>query len=274
MSPGRPQVSTALAGRLAERRAARRRYIAVRVAAALAVVALVGAGIWAVFYSPLLALDINQVVMSGVGTTVSQDQVTAVVAAQAGRPLPRVSTGDIEQQLLDITQVADVTVSRVWPRGLSIDIEPRLPQAAVQFEGGYALVDLDGVQVAHVAQLDQVPAGLPVIEVGLDTDDIPALQAAVSLLDQLPDHIRDQILSISASTRDDVRTVMEAGHEVVWGDDQRVALKAAAYLSLRELAPQATVFDVSSPDSPVTRTPDDQDTAHDAAQDSTYPPDG
>ena len=253
---GRPQVSTALAGRLAQRRAARRRYIALRIAAGLAVLALLGAGIWVVFYSRLLALDLDQVVLSGVGTTVSADQVTAAVAPLAGRPLPRVNTGDIEQQLLGITQVADVTVTRAWPRGIAIDIEPRLPQAAVPFDGGYALVDSDGVQVARVAQ---VPMGMPVIEVGLTAEDVPALRAAVNLLDQLPNQVSGLVLSTSASTRDDVRTVMASGHVVVWGDDQRVALKAAAYLSLLQLAPDAHQFDVSSPDSPVTRTPDSLD---------------
>jgi cell division protein FtsQ len=250
--PDRGVVSHGMAQRLAERDAMRRHRLLRRVVGwTLAVLVVAGLG-WVVLVSPVLGLDTERVSISGEGTVVDTAQVAAVVAEAAGTPLPRLDTVALRERVLGLNGVRDVEIRRSWPTGLDVRLESREPVVAVPVDGGFALLDADGVRV----RTDPVaPEGLPQVEVPLDDADPRALDAAIVLLNALPSDLRAQVLHVSASTRDAVVMRLRDGDTVEWGSAEDAALKVRVLQTLRAVPENeaVTVFDVSAPMLPVTR---------------------
>lgn len=257
--PVRPAVvSTRSAERFAERaRAARnlaRRQVAIVVGGVLA---LVGLG-YLVLFSPVFALDPARATITGAGTVVAVDQVSAVVARHDGTPLPRLDVGALRAQILQVPGVRDVTVSRSWPRGLTITLVSREPVAAVPEQqapagaakAGFALLDEDGVQVGRT---EASPKGLPVVTVPVDAP--RTLQAVLSVVRQLPADLTSQIGGVSAQTQDTITMTLRDGVTVDWGSADETALKAAVLKALRASPAAAGVhtIDVSAPRMPITK---------------------
>ncbi|GIG37248.1 cell division protein FtsQ/DivIB [Cellulomonas pakistanensis] len=258
-----PVVSQGSAARFAERARARRRLAWRQILIAAGVVAVVGALAWLLLLSPVLALDAEQVEVTGAGTVVAVDQVRDVVDDEAGTPLPRLDTGALRERLLDVPGVRDATVSRTWPRGLTVALVSREPVAAVPESndvvaqaqgdetldaGGFALVDMDGVKVGRA---DAPPEGLPVVEVPVG--DARILAATLGVLESLPADLRADIGQVSAGTQDTVRFTLRDGATVEWGSAQDSALKVAVLKALRA-APEtagSARYDVSAPTMPV-----------------------
>jgi cell division protein FtsQ len=234
--------------RLAERRAMTRhrawRAIAIW---AGSVAAAAGLG-WVVFFSQLLALDPAQITVTGQGTTVSVQEVHAVVAAEAGVPMARINTTELRQEILGLTGVKDAAISRAWPRGMTVEVTARVPVAVIVTAEGFTLVDDEAVYVGVVADL---PPGLPLIDVGVS--DSGPLLAALRVWAGLPTDLAQQVTGITAATRDDVQMTLSNGTTVHWGSEERIALKVATVKTLLLQAPEAQVIDVSSPELPVTR---------------------
>ena len=257
--PVRPAVvSTRSAERFAERaRAARnlaRRQIAYVVGGTLL---LLGLG-YLVLFSPVFALDPARATVTGAGTVVAVDQVTAVVARHEGTPLPRLDVGRLRAEILAVPGVRDATVSRDWPRGLTVALVSREPVAAVPEQQapqgvaavGFALLDQDGVQVGRT---DKAPAGLPVVTVPVD--DPRTLQAVLSVVRQLPPALAAAIGGVSAQTQDTITMKLRDGVNVEWGSADETALKAAVLTALRASPAAAGVhtIDVSAPRMPITK---------------------
>jgi cell division protein FtsQ len=245
-------VSHGMAQRLAERDAMRRHRLLRRVLGwTLGVLAVAGLG-WVALFSPVLGLDPERVTISGEGTVVDPAQVAAVVGAEAGTPLPRLDTVALRERVLDLGGVRDVEIRRSWPTGLDVRLESREPVVAVPVEGGFALLDADGVQVRTDPA---APEGLPQVEVPLDDADPRALEAAIVLLNALPPDLGAQVQHVSASTRDAVVMRLHDGDTVEWGSAEDAALKVRVLQTLRAVPENAdvTVFDVSAPTLPVTR---------------------
>ncbi|OJV79718.1 MAG: hypothetical protein BGO37_12300 [Cellulomonas sp. 73-92] len=257
--PVRPAVvSTRSAERFAERaRAARnlaRRQIAYVVGGTLL---LLGLG-YLVLFSPVFALDPARATVTGAGTVVAVDQVTAVVARHEGTPLPRLDVGRLRAEILQVPGVRDATVSRDWPRGLTVALVSREPVAAVPEQQapqgvaavGFALLDQDGVQVGRT---DKAPAGLPVVTVPVD--DPRTLQAVLSVVRQLPPALAAAIGGVSAQTQDTITMKLRDGVNVEWGSADETALKAAVLTALRASPAAAGVhtIDVSAPRMPITK---------------------
>ncbi|WP_242496271.1 cell division protein FtsQ/DivIB [Xylanimonas protaetiae] len=236
--------------RLAEKRAMRRHRVLKTLSLWTAAAVALGVVVWGAFFSPLLALDAQRVEITGQGTTIDVAQVQAVVAEKAGMPMPRLDTIDLRNRILELGGVKDVRITRAWPHGLGVALTSREPVAAVPADDGVALVDADGVRVGTVPDR---PEGLPEVRVGLGADDAPALQAALRVLAGLPPELASQVTRVTATTRDDVQTTLASGQTVKWGSDQRMALKVAVVQTLQQAAPDASVYDVRSPDLPVTR---------------------
>ncbi|WP_315097715.1 cell division protein FtsQ/DivIB, partial [uncultured Cellulomonas sp.] len=256
-----PVVSTISAERFAERARARRnlarRQVLVVASSAVAVVALG----WLLFFSPVLALDPAQVTVEGAGTVVAVDQVRGVVDAQATTPLPRLDTVRLRDQVLDVPGVREARVTREWPRGLLVVLVAREPVAAVPEQPGnedpatrgvpgFALLDMDGVQVGRV---DAAPDGLPVVDVPVG--DKRTLSAVLSVLQQLPADLLAQVGGVSARTQDTVTMNLRDNVRVDWGSAQETPLKVAVLSALRAspAAAGATVIDVSAPRLPITK---------------------
>lgn len=262
--PVRPTVvSTGSAVRFAERLAARRRLVrkkALLVGAAGA--AVVGAA-WLVLYSPVFALDPAEVTLTGAGTVVAIEDVTAVVDRVAGIPLPRLDAIGLRDRVLDVPGVRQAKVTRTWPRGLAIALVSREPVAAVPQPAaaagpaagdpaGFTLLDTEGYQVGWAAA---PPEGLPVVSVPIDGENERTLTAVLTVLEALPPDLGAEVATVQAASQDTVQMGLRNGATVTWGSASEAALKVAVLQALRA-APAtagATVYDVSAPTLPVTR---------------------
>jgi cell division protein FtsQ len=256
-SPRRPAGATAAgsgpassAARFADRarlvRWRSRRRLLLSGLAAVAVVVL-GAVLWT---GPLLLVRSVSVQALG-GPALTAEQVAQVrerAQVPMRRPLARVDTEAVARRAERLPYVADVSVARGWPSTLRLQVRLRVPVAAVPTPQGVRLVDDEGVAYARVAS---APAGVPVVSVELGGNQgSAALDAALSVLSQLPDSLRESVKQVRATSPDSVRLRVD-GADVVWGSADRTPRKAQIYAALR--AVPAKVYDVSSPDTPVTR---------------------
>ena len=111
-------VSDQLADRLAERTAMARYRMWRRIGWTALALAVTAGLVWVVFFSPLLALDPEQVQVSGQGTTVDVAQVREAATDEAGVPLPRIDTVGLREEILAMNAVKNVEITRAWPDGL------------------------------------------------------------------------------------------------------------------------------------------------------------
>ena len=209
---------------------------------------------WLLLVSPVLALDLSQVRLEGQGTVVDAAALAAVVEPHAGTPLPRLDTVALRRAVLDVPGVRAAEVTREWPHGLLVTVISREPVAAVpQDDGGFALLDVEGIQVGRSAV---PPAKLPVISVPLDDPDARAMTAVLTVLQQLPDDLAAQIATASADSQDTVSFGLRDGATVEWGSADQTALKVTVLATLRAApaSQTASVFDVSAPTWPITRS--------------------
>lgn len=246
----RPPVDTrflpSLQARLGERAAATRRAILRRAGlVALAVAVMVALG-WGAFFSSLLALDPTRISVEAPAGTVDLTAVQELAAAQAGTPLPRLGTGALADSIEQVAGVRTATVTRDWPRGLAITVEPRVAAAAVPTEGGFTLVDGEGVDLGVVGT---APAGIPVLDIPLDENTPRTLGATLAILASLPDELRAEVSGVAARNADQVVLTLN-GAIVRWGGDSENELKASVLATLRQIP--AAVYDVSTPRRPIT----------------------
>lgn len=253
--PARPPVvSPGSAARFAERVALRRRLVRRKAGWVVAVAVLLAATGWLLLISPVLALDASRIEVAGEGTVVDASVVRDVVARHDGTPLPRLDTVALRREVLDVPGVRAAEVARVWPHGVSVTVVSREPVAAVPHaDGGVALLDADGVQVGRS---EAAPDGLPVVDVPLDEPGARTLTAVLTVLQQLPDELAAEVVAVSARTQDTVRLTLADGAVVEWGSADQGALKARVLQTLRaaEASSGASVFDVSAPTLPITRS--------------------
>ncbi|WP_143338294.1 cell division protein FtsQ/DivIB [Demequina sp. NBRC 110054] len=247
------RVTLRMQERLAERRAVERRVLwrrwGIRAAIALGVVAVV----WAVMMSPLLRFDASAVEVSGAGRYVDGDAVEAAIAAQDGDSLLLVDTGALVESLEEIRGVASASVVRLWPTTLRVEIESRVPVAAVPRDGGgYVIVDDEAQTVSTVKN---APKRLPIVTVPLGEGSDRVLQAVLGVIDELPVDLRSQVESIEAETEDSVSFTLRDGPRVEWGSVEDSATKAQVLSVLldSDKASSAEVIDVSAPSLPITR---------------------
>ncbi|WP_291883448.1 cell division protein FtsQ/DivIB [Cellulomonas sp.] len=251
-----PVVSTTSVARFAERAKARRTVARRKVVLTACAAAAVAAVAWLLFLSPVLVLEPGEVEVRGAGTVVAVDQVLAAVDQHAGTPLPRLDTVGLRDRVLEVPGVREARVTRAWPHGLTVVLVAREPVAAVPEPAqdgagpGFALLDMDGVQVGRV---DAAPEGLPVVDVPVG--DKRALRAVLTVLQQLPADLLAQVASVSAHTQDRVTMMLRDGVEVDWGSAVETPLKIAVLGTLRAspATEGARVFDVSAPRLPITR---------------------
>lgn len=248
----RPTVVAGSAERFRERVRMRRRITLRRAMGVLVGVLLAAAIGWVVFFSPVLAFDVAEVKLEGLGTVVNAADVMAIVEPLDDTPLPRIDTLKLRRSVLAVSGVREVEVARVWPHGLRVTIVSREPVAAVPEGEGFVLLDIDGVQVGRTGE---APAGLPVITVPVG-DDVRAMTAVLAVLHRLPPELAAQVAQASADSQDTVRLVLTDGAQVEWGSADQTALKARVLQTLRvaEASRGAAVFDVSAPTLPITRS--------------------
>ncbi len=214
--------------------------------AVLVIVPIVLAVGWLAWFSPWLAVSQVEVTVSSasdVAGPLSADEVRAAAQVEPGTPLLRVPTGEIEERVSALPQVASATVTRAWPDTLVIDVVRRTPVALVASASGYDVVDATGGVIRTVPAAEE---GVPVVRATGD-----GLIAAITVASELPEAIRSKVVTVEASTRNNVTLELRDGSEVMWGSADDGAFKAEVLLVLLKEV-DARFYDVSAPGVPAT----------------------
>jgi len=210
-----------------------------RIRALLIVLAvlIVGAAVWAVFFSSFLAVKSVRVV--GV-EGVPAEQVLAAAAVPLGMPLARLDSTQAQAGILDLPWVSGVEVRRGWPNEVVLAVTARVPIAVLA--GSASEVDASGITFdAVVAPATALPS---VSAKGV------GLEAAMGVLAALPPDISARLVSMSATTRDDVTLTLKSGALVRWGSAEQPEFKAEVLRAL--MRHKREVYDVTAPELPTT----------------------
>lgn len=210
------------------------------VAAALAA-ALVGAGVWLVWFSSALALE--RVTVAGTGY-LSADDVTRAAELPSGEPLIRVDLGATESRIEALAAVRSATVTRSWPHEIRIEVVERRAVAVVRIAGEVRGMDADGVIFRSYPRL---PSDLPLILTGV-TADIEARRGAAVVASALPADLAAEVDHLEVASVDAISLQLRDGRTVVWGSAEQSELKARVLAGL--LTRRARQYDVSVPGNP------------------------
>ena len=234
-----------LGDRLRERARARRLLLLRRVALAVITVALVGGAAWVAFFSPLFALSTSAIQVSGEdGTLVTDESVRSSVAAFEGVPLTRLNTREVARAVESNVAVKSASVSRRWPTSLTVSVTMRTGMAVEAASGGYWLVDDQGGAFQQVSGAGTYPL------VTLPDERATGASDVASVLGALDESTRSQVSAITA-TGTQVSFTLRGGQSVKWGTNADAPQKARVLATLLANV-QATTYDVSSPNHPVT----------------------
>ncbi len=252
-------VSTGLADRLKERQQASRRLRLRRMVTAAIIVLVIFVTTWALVFSPLLGLRTQKITVVGSDGSVSDKQVRDVLASYAGDSLLRLDTGRLSTRVSDsLNRVRQAQVTRAWPQGLRVQLTMRVPVATVQGPDGYQVLDNEAVVLERVVE---APSGLVTImpdgadgATGPQTISAKQVAAVTQVAGALTPQTLAQVTSGSATEAGQVTLTLSNGASVVWGDTQDNELKARVLATL--LTSSASIYDVSSPHRPTTRSAD------------------
>jgi cell division protein FtsQ len=216
------------------------------VAGAVAALGLVGLVVWAVGFSPMLA--VRKVEVVGVPSSEGA-AIRALAKVPLGQPLARVDGAAVAARVAERATVADVSIERSWPSTLVIHASPRVPFLVVTNpKGQLQVVDATGLAYAEVSR---APKGVPVVHAAsaaaLSRD---ALMTAVGVVKVLPPSLQRRVANVTVSSANLV-TMRIGSTTVVWGGVDQPQRKLAIVTALLQAKPK--VIDVSAPDTPVTR---------------------
>ena len=210
--------ATDLGDRLRERTRARRILLARRIVLTLVTLALAAGGVWVAFFSSVFAFSSSSVVVSGEdGTLVTAESNVAVRSA---------------------------SVSRRWPTSLRVSVTMRTGMAVEAASGGYWLVDDQGVAFQQVPSVGEYPLAT------LPEDRATGAADIASVLGALDEATRAQVAAVT-STGTQVNFTLRGGQTVKWGTRGDAPQKARVLATLLANV-QASTYDVSSPNHPVT----------------------
>ncbi|MFI7589412.1 cell division protein FtsQ/DivIB [Spongisporangium articulatum] len=272
--PAPGTVSATSAQRFAAKVRERRRR---RFAVVVVVLALVLGGGWLVVLSPWATVKTIEIERVGgskltglpASAQISDAELRAQAQEELGHSLLLARVDDVRDRLERLRLVRGATVRRKVPSTLVLRVELREPVAAVPAADaavpaadagevadggssasskGLVLVDIDGVRLGRVAA---APAGLPQLDVDLDSAGSASLRACLAMLRELPEAISRRVATIGADSPDGIRLRLKAGASVMWGSAGQTARKAEVLRAL--LKQKAVAYDVSSPDTPAVR---------------------
>lgn len=234
--------TTAKSRRRFARRQWRRRWLAWRyVVVAVLLVALAGAGVWALWFSTWLTVKGVEIT----GTDVlSEAAVRRAADVQRGEQLVSVDLDAVTARVAALADVESVAVTRQWPDQVRVAVTERTPVAVIQIGQRLRALDAGGV-VFH--EYRDPPPGLPrvVTPAGTDRD---ALREAAEVIGALPAEVAPIVAHVDVKTVDQITLELTDGRSVVWGTADDSELKGRVLAGL--LRQPGRVFDVSVPGQP------------------------
>ncbi|WP_335341394.1 cell division protein FtsQ/DivIB [Bifidobacterium oedipodis] len=238
-----------------ERKRASLRVIAIRTAAVLASLAVLGALIWLLFFSTVFRLETSAISVSGANEWVSEQTIRQIADGQAGKSLFLVSTDEVSDQLKEIPGVSEAKVSKQFPKSMSVEVKAQKP--AAMLKAGDTLTAVDSKARVLNSVSDANANGIPVIEVrNVETSlKNQSVKEALTILGALPESMRQSITKVTAETQDSITTTLNDGQRViVWGDSSELKLKMAVVdkiINDPNVIGDKTQVDVSAPLKPI-----------------------
>lgn len=202
-------------------------------------VVLAAAAVVVVFVSPLLGVRSVEVVGAVGDTAVEVEQAAGILA---GTPLARVDTDLVAARVLQLPMVRSVEVDRQWPNTVEISVTVREAVAVTRANDSWWLLDSAGDPYQRVTR---PPEGLVPVQLATPGVDDPATRAAVSIVAQLPERVRADIVTVTARTPFDVTLELTDGRTVIWGSDEDTQAKLVVLPVI--LHEPGDVFDISDP---------------------------
>lgn len=234
-----------MSDRLVEKLRQRRRRRIWKIAAAVLVLALVVAAVWAVWFSSVL--EVRDVEVTGT-EHLTQEQVLSAAQVPEATPVPRVDTDAIAMRVGDLLPIESVVVRRDLPHTVTIAVTERSAVAWIEKSGAPWAVDAHGVVYRALAS---EPSHIP--ELDMDVDDTRTVKAAARVVADIeggdPGLARD-IQTVSAESRDSIELDLTEGRTVVWGSAEDSEAKLAVLTPLLQI--DARTYDVSAPERPTT----------------------
>ncbi|MCL2533903.1 MAG: FtsQ-type POTRA domain-containing protein [Nocardiaceae bacterium] len=198
----------------------------------------------ALWFSPLMSVRQIQFVGGGV---VTEEEALGALDIAEGTPLLRVDTGAAARRVAGIRRVAEARVQRQYPSTVKLTVTERIPVVFFDSPDGQHLMDAGGVDFAT----EPPPFGVPRLVTPTPGHDDHATQAALDVLEALPESIRVQVSEVAAPTISSVSVTLVDGRVVVWGGADASERKSAVVSVL--LTQPGQVFDVSSPELPTVK---------------------
>ena len=238
--------STRRSRRRFARRQWRRRWLAWRyLLVAALVLALLGGGVYGVWFSQWLAVE--KIEVSGAQTVRASD-IRARSGIDLGEPLVRVDLATAERRIGALAVVRSVSVTRQWPHGILVSIQERVAIAVVEIGDRLRGMDVDGVVFRDYKS---APPGLPRVTTSIGTTSA-ALREAAQVISALPADLTLLVDHVQVTTVDQISLALKDGRQVVWGSAEESQTKAEVLETLL-VTVDAQVYDVSVPSKPTTR---------------------
>jgi cell division protein FtsQ len=214
---------------------------------AIALALIVATLTWLVEFSSVMGL--RSVRVSGL-SRLSGRQVEQAVDTRSGTPLARLDLAAIGRRVARLGPVASVTVHRVYPNTLSIDVVERVAVGYDTTGTGVALVDGQGVPFIAA---ERAPRGLPRLRPALASgaDAASAELAEAEVAASLSGSIRRTVSSLSAHSPESVVLWLSDGRAVMWGGADRGVDKSRLLGVL--LKRPGRYFDLSDPSVVISR---------------------
>lgn len=219
----------------------RRRRVLVGVGAVVALAVFVAVGV----FTPVMA--VREVSLQGAESVDAQELQQALERFN-GVPLALVHDDDVHQALEPFPLIQRYSVERIPPHTLVVRIEERTAVIALQRDDGLDLLDAAGVLLGRVAER---PVGVPLGSAELADTSSPGFLAAASVVRDMPEDMRQQLVSVQAGNAQEVRFTLDSGTEVVWGEAKQTQRKAIVLRTLLASIGTPSLVDVSAPDAPV-----------------------
>lgn len=242
----RRELEQSLAGKMMSARRTR------RIAFSLSVFSFVILGILVAVATFSPALAVREIIVRGT-ERIDSAKVLDSLKVHLGTPLPLLSEAEVAKSLSGFELIESFSATALPPNGLQISIVERQAICIIKIGTEFWLHDPAGVKLAKAKESDL----LPEIVLNENPKDSEKFRNAIEVLMALPSGLLDEVETIEANSKDDVRMNLRSSknQRIVWGDSSNSVLKSRVLTALMKnnRQSQSVTFDVSSPNAPVVR---------------------
>ncbi|MDN5856077.1 MAG: FtsQ-type POTRA domain-containing protein [Actinomycetia bacterium] len=211
----------------------------------LAVLLVVGGLGWVVAFSSVLG--VHDIKVEGT-QSLNEKRVLRKAAVPPGEPLATLDTDAVAARVEEMTRVADASVHRRWPRGLTVEVRERETVAVIDDSGTLRGVDETGETYRTYRS---APKGVPTIALDPDVDDPDTVLAeAAAVLGSLDADLAERVSDVEVASIDSIDLLLGNGDRVRWGSADDSERKGVVLEALLETPAQT--YDVTAPDHPAT----------------------